>query len=541
VTEKRERVAVYMRVSSDEQRERETIEIQDGFLGQYADLYKLNIVAEYRDEGISGTVPLHERPEGRRLLEDAKAGRFDVLLVYKLDRLGRSLLVIVEAHDLLAGSGAGVALRSAREPIDTSNPGGRLIFQMLASFAEYDRESILERTRAGVTRAFRRGTQMGFLPFGYRTDEAGELEIVAEEAELVREIIEGVADGSTLYGVAKRLNDLGLPSPGRRYPGGERKPGRSWSATTIHNIVHQRAYSGVHEVTIKDTGETIERPAPAIVSEALQGRAQASLRHNRRYRDRETDRRYLLAGLVRCAVCGHACVGHSATARGTKYHYYRATCGRTGEGVRSGASLPHRAPFLNAAWLEGLVWGDVRRFLENPGETLERLRAQTNLAGDTGELEARRADLAKRLTAKQTEKDRYVRLYAQEHISEEELETHILDVGNQIENLRLLIGSVEADLSRKRQQSEIAETTHAWLLTLRERLSEVERDTEGALRDRRRLVRLLVAEVVAGEKREDGTSEVRITYRFDPPDEPETDGDGRGLVVATVPKDTSLS
>jgi site-specific DNA recombinase len=216
---------------------------------------------------------------------------------------------------------------------------------MLASFSEYDRESILERTRAGVTRAFRRGAQMGFLPFGYRTDEARELVIVAEEAELVREIIAGVAEGSTLYGVAKRLNDMGLPSPGRRYPGGERKPGRSWSATTIHNIVHQRAYSGVHEVRIKETGETIERPVPAIVSEALQKRAQAALRENRRYRDRETDRRYLLAGLVRCAVCGYACIGHSATARGTKYHYYRATCGRTGESVREGvATAPPTAP-----------------------------------------------------------------------------------------------------------------------------------------------------------------------------------------------------
>ena len=217
---------------------------------------------------------------------------------------------------------------------------------MLASFSEYDRESILERTRAGVTRAFRRGAQMGFLPFGYRTDEARELVIVAEEAELVREIIAGVAEGSTLYGVAKRLNDMGLPSPGRRYPGGERKPGRSWSATTIHNIVHQRAYSGVHEVRIKETGESIERPVPAIVSEALQKRAQAALRENRRYRDRETDRRYLLAGLVRCAVCGYACIGHSATARGTKYHYYRATCGRTGESVREGVATapPHRAP-----------------------------------------------------------------------------------------------------------------------------------------------------------------------------------------------------
>ena len=84
---------------------------------------------------------------------------------------------------------------------------------------------------------------------------------------------------------------------------------------------------------------------------------------------------------------------------------------------------------MSAPWLEDLVWRDVRTFLENPGETLERLREQ--LAGDdraTEELEARLADLTKRLAAKQSEKDRYVRLYAQGHISEEKLETYLLDL-----------------------------------------------------------------------------------------------------------------
>src|SRR5918998_3255312 len=113
-----DRVALLLRVSSEEQRDRETIEIQDEFLRQYCELYSLRVADIYEDDGISGTIPLHERPEGRRLLEDAKAGKFDVLLVYKLDRLGRSLLVIVDAHDRLQA--AGVSLRSATEPIDTS-------------------------------------------------------------------------------------------------------------------------------------------------------------------------------------------------------------------------------------------------------------------------------------------------------------------------------------------------------------------------------------------------------------------------------------
>src|SRR5215211_8801261 len=122
-------VALYLRVSSDEQRERESIKTQREFFKQYCELYGLDVAETYADDGISGTIPIHERPEGRRLLEDARAVKFKTLLVYRLDRLGRSLLVIVDAHDRLQVSGA--SLRSATEPIDTSNPSGRLIFQML--------------------------------------------------------------------------------------------------------------------------------------------------------------------------------------------------------------------------------------------------------------------------------------------------------------------------------------------------------------------------------------------------------------------------
>src|SRR5215218_11098927 len=113
------RVALYLRVSSDEQRERQTIETQRVFLEQYCRLYELDVVETYADDGVSGTISMHERPEGRRLLEDAQVKKFETLLVYRLDRLGRSLLVIVDAHDRLQVAGA--SLRSATEPIDTSN------------------------------------------------------------------------------------------------------------------------------------------------------------------------------------------------------------------------------------------------------------------------------------------------------------------------------------------------------------------------------------------------------------------------------------
>jgi site-specific DNA recombinase len=366
-----ERIALLLRVSSEEQRERETIEIQREFLQEYCRLYSLEVAKIYADDGVSGTIPLHERPEGRRLLEDAKEGKFSTLLVYRLDRLGRSLLVIVDAHDRLQA--CGVALKSATEPIDTSNPSGRLIFQMLASFAEYERETIGERTRAGLHRAFRNGKHAGRIPYGYRVrGEDGLLEVVEDEAAIVREIIANVAAGSTLYGESKRLNDEGVPSPGWRFKSGERKHGASWSGSTVAGIVHQSAYSGTHRVKANGGEESISREVPAVVDAGLQQRAIEALAENKRYPNRENDRRYLLRGLVSCETCGYACTGRTSSARGKRYSYYCCVTSRSERGVGGSRVPPHRPPNMSAPWLEDLVWRDVRTFLENPGETLER-------------------------------------------------------------------------------------------------------------------------------------------------------------------------
>ena len=511
-----EKAALYMRVSGEEQAERMTIDTQDEFLGQYAGLYGHEVAGVYKDEAVSGTVPVHERPKGRRLLEDAKSGAFETVLVYKLDRIGRTLLVTVDAHDRLQE--AGVALKSATEPIDTSSPAGRLIFQMLASFAEFERGTIRERTTHGLHRALRNGKHAGRIPYGYRLSptEYG-LEVVAEEAEIVRQIIEGVAAGSTLYGESKRLNDQGVLAPGRRFKGA-RKHGGFWSPSTVRDLVRQSAYSGTHTVKINGGQDLISREVPAIVEPALQQQAIARLAENKRYPNRQNVRKYLLRGLVRCDVCGHACTGRTSTSRVSggkkKYSYYGCVSNRADRGAGVG---PHRAPNMSAPWLEDLVWADVRRFVENPGEVLERVREQLADGDESRELETRHADLTKRLAAKQAEKDRYIRLYTSGRISEEELDVYLLDLKNQINNLRLLVGSVEADLSRSAENQLAAQSTEAWLLALRERIEEVEEDTEEAFFRRRELVKLLVERIDVG-RNEEGRPKVEITYRFGPPE-----------------------
>src|SRR4029450_2995706 len=111
-------IALYMRVSTEDQADRGTIEAQRDFLRQFASLYQLPVVDEYADDGVTGTLPLGERPEGRRLLQDAEAGRFGCVLVYRLTRLGRSLKALIEAHDTLAHYG--VATLAPREPFCNS-------------------------------------------------------------------------------------------------------------------------------------------------------------------------------------------------------------------------------------------------------------------------------------------------------------------------------------------------------------------------------------------------------------------------------------
>jgi site-specific DNA recombinase len=506
-----ERVALYLRVSSEEQKTKETIETQDDFLKEYCKLYRHRVANIYKDAAVSGTVPLHERPAGRELLEDARAEKFDVVLAYKLDRIGRTLLVVVDAHDRLMESG--VALRSATEPIDTSTPAGRLIFQMLASFAEFEKETINERTRDGKNRAYRKGVQPGVIPYGYDIAEDGSFVVVEEEAQVARTIIDNVAQGATLFVEAKRLNLEGVPSPGKKYRGRPRQHGTTWTPMAISRIVGRKAYSGTH-VIHSSTGE-IEREVPVIVPKDLQETAIARLGNNKRYSGGRPVRKYLLRGLIKCVKCGWNYSGLSRK-REDRYHF-KYTCPvsssrRFDPHVRRGG-----CPWLDALWLEDLVWQDIRRFVENPGEVLERVKEQMEERhSQAGELKGRLASLTKRLAGARGEKDKYVKLYAAGHLDEEELETHLLDLKNRISNLRMLIESAEAGLAREEQDAVAAKSTAMWLTSLRGNLEALEEETDEAWYGRRELVEQLVERITVS-RTEDGRAKVHIAYKFAPP------------------------
>jgi len=148
------RAALYARVSTDEQ----SPELQVAELRRLAELRGWRVVDEYVDHGVSGAK--ESRPALDRLLADAQAGELDLVAVWKLDRLGRSLQHLLRTLDSLTGWG--VQFVSARDSgIDTTSPSGRLMLHMLAAFAQFERDLLRERVIAGVRRAQAAGKHCG--------------------------------------------------------------------------------------------------------------------------------------------------------------------------------------------------------------------------------------------------------------------------------------------------------------------------------------------------------------------------------------------
>jgi site-specific DNA recombinase len=153
------RPALYARVSSEEQRERESIQTQIEVAQRTAEREGVKLIEVYKDDGVSSSIVLSERADGKRLLRDAKSGRFDVLWVYKLDRLERDTKsALIAAHYL---ESVGVTLRSLTEPFDNSTPAGRFMFSMLVSAAQLEKDNIRERAMDGTRRAMRNGRIAG--------------------------------------------------------------------------------------------------------------------------------------------------------------------------------------------------------------------------------------------------------------------------------------------------------------------------------------------------------------------------------------------
>jgi site-specific DNA recombinase len=514
------RVACYARVSTEDQAERQTIAAQTDFLRRYCDLHGLYVAGVYVDDGVSGATPLEDRPEGRRLLEDAESGAFTVVLVYRLDRLGRSLKSLLAAHERL--DAAGVAIRSGTEPFDTASPIGKFLFSLLGSMAELERATINERLTMGRDRVARGGKWTGGpVPFGYDLDAAGCLirsERVVEgtghtEWEIVAGIFKRVAEGATVLAECRRMDALGVPCELRYAGGATRIANTSWKPNRLHFILKNTGYFGYH--VVKSKNGTIEREIPPLVDREIWDAAQAAMARNRRLSTRNAKMRYLLRGLITCA-CGRGYTGSFSKYRSGKINReYRCTGQLVSASSITGERC--RSKILSADTLEDAVWQDCRRFIEDPGRTLQD--AQNELRkrmGDTVNIEGERRRLTRLLAEKEAERERVMTLFRRGRATIDDVEQQLDAIQGEAIELR-----GQLDTLRAQQEVAAAYEAHyaearALLLRLRERVEAIE--AEDDWETKRSVVEMLVTRIRAktiGEGRRK-SARVTIGYAFAP-------------------------
>lgn len=491
------RVALYARVSTEDQAERQTVQGQLDFLREFCRLYNLVIADAYVDDGWSGAIALGQRPDGRRLLADAKAHHCTEVLVYRLDRLGRSLKSLLDADAELEA--AGVTIRSATEPFDTSSPIGRFVFQLLGSIAELERETITERTMLGRARAVREGKWTnGPIPWGYDLDAEKRLvpsermvpSLDITEAELVRDLFRRMAAGSTLRTEALRLTALGIPVVYRTLGGGQRPAAKEWRVGRLYSLISNPLYRGSFVMKMRGGGR-VEGPMPGLVSPELWDAANRAMARNKSLSTRNAKESYLLRGLIKCA-CG---MGYSGTVRDRgsgRGRYYRCNGQLSSNRVRPEDRC--QAKMVDANYIEGLVWEDIRSFVLNPGAALEQARAQLeSRRAQTPDVGRERRTVEQQLEAKDTEKARVLALYRRGRIDLPETEHELDTINKEGETLRGMLAALSAQEEMAQSQVKQLDDAEHLAELLRDRLAQV--DQEGDWEMKRQLVELLVERI----------------------------------------------
>jgi site-specific DNA recombinase len=494
--------AIYARVSSDRQRDQETITSQTAALRAYAEAHDYVVPAEwvFEDDGYSGTTLVRPGLEAVRDLA-AAGGQITAVLVYAPDRLSRKYAYQILLTEEFARRGVAVVYLNAPA---AHTPEEHLLLQVQGMIAEYERAQLLERTRRGKRHKARRGSvnALSAAPYGYRyvkkTDQTDAYYQVDDaEAAVVRQVFAAYTqDHLSMYAIVQRLTAQQVPT----------RTGGRWDPATIRKMLRNPAYRGracfgkcaprprrritrrvrlaarlpVHDQAHDDRPreEWIEIPVPALIADETFALAQGQLAHNAHFARRRTTRPTLLQGLLVCAQCGYAIYRR----RGV----YRCW-------GRDGYKHPHGpvcdTPSLCEEHLDALVWREVLRLLEEP-TLVETELARRRAAARQGDPARQRVDeLTRQETRVSQAIERLVTAYQQQLVTLDELRARMPTLRTQ-----------QQGITAERQALETAATDQAYYL----RLSETLTDFRSRLRargdtlditDRQQIVRLLIKEI----------------------------------------------
>jgi site-specific DNA recombinase len=307
------RAAIYIRVSTEEQaKEGFSLSAQRERLEAYAKSQGWDIVGYYADEGVSAKDT--NRPELKRMIDDIKNGRIDIVLVYRLDRLTRSVLDLYNLLEVFEKHNC--KFKSATEVYDTTTAIGRLFITLVAALAQWERENLGERVRMGMAQKVREGGWHGSNPpYGYDYID-GELHPNPKEAPVVKKIFDLYLSGFSDRKIAIYLNQNGIPT----------KKGKIWTEHRIKYILTNPLYTGALRWGVRvnrEDGFIVEDSAPALVDKKTFEQAQMVRSSRRTFHGRAATSQFIFSGIVCCARCGSAMKSHKKIDNHKCYKSYR--------------------------------------------------------------------------------------------------------------------------------------------------------------------------------------------------------------------------
>jgi site-specific DNA recombinase len=442
-----QRAIAYCRVSSEEQADRGTIELQVGSIRAWCAAQGVELVEVFLDEGISGTVMFSERPAAQAIAQQLPsliALGVTHVLIYKWDRVGRDPVAFWSAVHVLERVG-GLRIKSITETADTSTPESILMLSVHSGVSSYERSKIIERSVTAMNQHARRGTWLGGLPpFGYRLDGEGrERVLVTDErpipgtsaecgltpAVVVQQIFTWAAQGSSLLQLCDRLNALGVPPSARK--GAARAAG--WQAQRVRLLLRNPVYYGTREWGHFREGslrpqEVIQCAVPALVTLEQWQAAQEAIARRRRFAARNTRRDYPLRGLLRCVRCGYSMTGR--THSDLRYYACWGTYARSRPGIPA-----CNQPYANAEALEAQVWERVAWLLRDPETAALQLLATQEATGDR-QAEVLAGTLQQRLAGVAAARQRVITLHRDNLMTRAELEVQLSELHQHEERWR---------------------------------------------------------------------------------------------------------
>lgn len=390
------RCAIYTRKSTEEGLEQEfnSLDAQresgEAYIASQKTEGWVCLPEKYDDGGFTGGNM--DRPALKRLMADIEAGKVDCIVVYKVDRLSRSLIDFARLMEVFERKK--ISFVSVTQQFNTTQSMGRLTLNILLSFAQFEREIISERTRDKIAAARRKGKWSGGRSIlGYDVDPTTKKLVVNPvDAEEVRRVFRMYLDRGSLLDVARELNREGSRTKAVQTKKGAAYGGREWDKPAVLKVLTNVLYVG----RVRYKTETHPGEHSAIVDEATWSGVQERLRHNGRSGGMLVRNKHgaLLKGLVHCGPCG-VTMGHTySTKSGTRiYRYY--VCYKAQK--QGWDSCPCRS--LPAEQIEGFVVEQIKRIGQDPAllsTTLAKCREQAEAQRESinGELAIVERDLA---------------------------------------------------------------------------------------------------------------------------------------------------